>query len=380
MEFQQIQEINLIFVIIGNFLGISLGIFLLINKSVKNSANKYLGALMLGITTFFIPPFLYHYGLLEHFPHVVGLARLVPFLLGPLTYFYVRACTQQGFKMDRIAWLHFIPLVLEVLESLPIFMLSGPEKVAHHLNYLKTGATDYPFVLPLKTIYILTYFVISVRLVYQYRTHINNTTSAIDANFHRWLLLFIIILGFPLLGMAMFNFAQFKVYSPILLFLGFFSFYLSIYVAVLVKPQLFHAFPHQILPTKSNEKQKQKYESSKLKDFQKEAFVKKLKIYMATQKPFQQPELTLAQLSEAIKIPAHNLSQVINEKLNCNFLDFVNGYRVEDAKEKLVDAKFEHYTIVSVAFEAGFNSKSTFYAAFKKMTGMTPSKYRKGQG
>jgi len=76
MEFQQIQEINLIFVIIGNFLGISLGIFLLINKSVKNSANKYLGALMLGITTFFIPPFLYHYGLLEHFPHVVGLARL----------------------------------------------------------------------------------------------------------------------------------------------------------------------------------------------------------------------------------------------------------------------------------------------------------------
>ncbi len=377
MEFQQIQDINLIFVIIGNFIAISIGIFLLVNKSAKNKANKYLGALMLSINFFFLTPFLYRYNLLEQFPHVVGLPRLVPFLLAPLTYFYIRACTQKGFKLRPIDWLHFIPLLLEVWESLPIFTLSGPEKIAHHLNYLKTGAKDYPIVLLLKAIYVISYFAIAVKLIFRYKNHINNTTSAIDAAFHRWLLLFIIILCFPILGMASFNFGQFKVYSPILLFLGFLSFLLSIYIATLVKPQLFHAFPHQMLLPKSTEEQKQKYENSNLKDDQKEKYVETLQAYMIAHKPFHKADLTLAQLSEATNIPAHYLSQVVNEKLNCNFLDFINGYRVKAAQEMLVNPKLNQYTILSIAYDAGFNSKSTFYAAFKKTTGVTPSQYRK---
>ena len=97
---------------------------------------------------------------------------------------------------------------------------------------------------------------------------------------------------------------------------------------------------------------------------QKEKYLDKLTAFMENEKAYQSPELTLTQLSEQVKIPAHYLSQVINEKLDCNFLDFVNGYRVEDAKEKLIDPKFDHYTIVSVAYEAGFNSKSTFLYCF----------------
>ncbi|MFK7979943.1 MAG: helix-turn-helix domain-containing protein [Saprospiraceae bacterium] len=110
---------------------------------------------------------------------------------------------------------------------------------------------------------------------------------------------------------------------------------------------------------------------------QKDKYIKKLEGYMVVHKPHLEPELTLAQLSKQIKIPTHYLSQVINEKLACNFLDFVNRYRIEDAKQKLTDAKYSHYTIISIAYEAGFNAKSTFYAAFKKQTGMTPSQYRK---
>lgn len=89
--------------------------------------------------------------------------------------------------------------------------------------------------------------------------------------------------------------------------------------------------------------------------------------------------MTLAQLAEQVNIPAHYVSQVINEKLATSFLDFVNGYRVKAAQAKLIDPKLSHYTILSIAYEAGFNSKSTFYTAFKKVTGMTPSQYRKGK-
>ena len=82
-------------------------------------------------------------------------------------------------------------------------------------------------------------------------------------------------------------------------------------------------------------------------------------------------------LQKILISPKHYLSQIINEKLNCNFLDFINGYRIDDAKDKLLDENYEHFTILAIAYEVGFNSKSAFYTAFKKNTNSTPSQYRK---
>ena len=154
-------------------------------------------------------------------------------------------------------------------------------------------------------------------------------------------------------------------------------FIFSVFALILIKPELFQKYPHQMLLVESTEQKTQKYENSNLQEIQKERYVKKLIPFVETHKPFREPELTLAQLAEQVGIPAHHLSQVINEKLNCNFLDFINGYRIEDAKEKLVDSAFSHYTIIAIAYEVGFNSKTAFYSAFKKQTGTTPSSYRK---
>ena len=71
------------------------------------------------------------------------------------------------------------------------------------------------------------------------------------------------------------------------------------------------------------------------------------------------------------------LSQIINQKEGKNFFDFINHYRVEDVKEKLNDDAYSHFSILGVALEAGFKSKSTFNAVFKKMTGMTPSQFKR---
>ena len=73
---------------------------------------------------------------------------------------------------------------------------------------------------------------------------------------------------------------------------------------------------------------------------------------------------------------AHNLSQVINAKLGKNFYDFVNEYRVEEVKRRLRDPKYTNLKILAIGMDAGFNTKSTFNAFFKKHTGLTPSQYR----
>lgn len=377
MELELIQDLKLLFLVLGVFLAWTLGIFLVLNKSAKNKANRYLGILVLCISSFFMPRFLNRFGILEYFPHVIGLARIIPFLFGPLTYLYVRACTQQGFEMRRTLWLHFIPAFLMLLHCMPQLMISGAEKLMNHANFTRTGVVDYPWVWLLKVIHPMIYFALAVKLILNYRQYVSNTSSSIDNAFHRWLLVFIFILTLPIIGLLGFVFTKFGTFSIIMLSVGLVAFLVSIYIATLVKPQIFHAFPHQMPIPESTEEQKQKYENSRLQANQKDQYLEKLKTFMESEKFYQSPELTLAQLSEKVKIPSHYLSQVINEKLNCNFLDFVNSYRVEDAKEKLVDPKFAHYTILSVAYEAGFNSKSTFYAAFKKGTGMTPSKYRK---
>ena len=378
MEVDQIENIKLLISFLGIFLGITLGFFLLINESAKNSANRYLGVLLLVITLFFLPNFFALTGLLATFHYIIGIPRIIPFLFGPLTYLYVRSCTQKNFEMRPILWLHFIPAVLMLLNCWPELSASATEKLANQARFAQEGTVmDYTWIWLMKVIHPLIYFGLSIQLILLYRKHVSNSASSIDTAFHRWLLTFIFILSVPILGLLAFVFTEFGAFSIIGLALGLLTFLIAIYIATLVKPELFHAFPHQMPIPSSKEVQRQKYEHSNLQATQKEKYLTKLKKFMATDTPHLSPELTLAQLAEQVNIPSYYLSQVINEKLDCNFLDFINGYRIETAKALLIDDKFSHYTIVSIAYEAGFNSKSTFYTAFKKVVGRTPSQYRK---
>jgi AraC-like DNA-binding protein len=100
---------------------------------------------------------------------------------------------------------------------------------------------------------------------------------------------------------------------------------------------------------------------------------------MEVDKLYQEPELTLQQLASRLQLSVHHLSQAINDGLKKSFYDLVNGYRVEEAKRLLMDDKTVSYTILSIGFEAGFNSKTTFNTVFKKFTGLTPSDFRQLQ-
>lgn len=103
----------------------------------------------------------------------------------------------------------------------------------------------------------------------------------------------------------------------------------------------------------------------------------KLLKFMETERPYLDEELNLQKLSLLMDISTHQLSQTINQGLSTNFYKFVNAYRIEEVKKKLTDPEFEKYSILGIAFESGFNSKSTFNKIFKEETGMTPSEFKK---
>jgi len=107
----------------------------------------------------------------------------------------------------------------------------------------------------------------------------------------------------------------------------------------------------------------------------KPTFFWKIDNYVRTQKIYLQPTLSLHCIANTFGISEGYLSQLINHFSGQNFSTYINDLRVEEAKKKLVDSHFRHYTIVSIGLESGFNSKSAFYKAFKKKTGMTPTEY-----
>ncbi|MBW1298874.1 helix-turn-helix domain-containing protein [Aquimarina litoralis] len=106
-------------------------------------------------------------------------------------------------------------------------------------------------------------------------------------------------------------------------------------------------------------------------------YYKELEFLMKEAKIYHDPNLGLDSVAKKLKISSNYLSQLVNKLTGKNFADYINTFRVEDAKEKLRNHNFVNYTIIGIALESGFNSKSTFYSAFKKLTGISPSSYRK---
>lgn len=123
--------------------------------------------------------------------------------------------------------------------------------------------------------------------------------------------------------------------------------------------------------------EKEKYKRSGLKEGDAEVYLQRLLAFMEQEKPYLDAELTIYDLSAKINISKHHLTQILNNHLGKNFFTFINEYRIDEVKRKLADPAFDHLTILGIAFDCGFNSKSSFNNIFKQYTGFTPSEYKK---
>ncbi|MBX2871241.1 MAG: helix-turn-helix domain-containing protein [Saprospiraceae bacterium] len=155
-------------------------------------------------------------------------------------------------------------------------------------------------------------------------------------------------------------------------------FYVEPILRPLHKETRFQAVMRQILGDKpSFDFQKRKYKKSLLDPALLDQYKKQLEQLMQEQEPYLDPALSLRTLAEKMSIPPNQLSQLLNAGFDQNFSEYVNGYRLWAFKEKANDPSLRHLTILALAFDSGFNSKTVFNTFFKKSMGMTPSAYWK---
>ena len=151
---------------------------------------------------------------------------------------------------------------------------------------------------------------------------------------------------------------------------------LSIYAigySAISNPEIFKAIPEFELQSFELDKETPVNESRNSNQFPE--LKEKLLQYMDSNKPYLKSDLKISELADSLTVPYYQLSQLINDEFLVNFYDFINKYRVEEAKKLLIEDR-NNYKILAIAYEVGFNSKATFNRVFKKFTDLTPSEFK----
>ncbi len=359
--------------VIASFLSVSLGCFLLFIKSKPNRANVFLGLLLITYSLFFVPGFLDIIGLLDEIPHIIRLNFFAGTLVGPFTYLYCKASIHKESLIIKNHLTHFIPFLLSFIWFWPTLIKSGAEKLAIYNTTISEGSVpESRFILILLSTLTLLYTITSIRMVLKYLRHVKNMSSNFDPSFHRWLLFLSFTLLIPIIVVLIVILTKTTILSILTSILTLASFIIIIYITLTLRPKFFHHIPNQIQIVKK----RSKYLNSALKENQKSRYQEKILSFMDHHKPYLNPELTINIFSKQLDISSHYVSQIVNETIGMTFLDFVNHYRIEEVKTKLADNNMNHFTIMTLAYESGFNSKTAFYSTFKKSMNQTPSQFR----
>jgi len=260
--------------------------------------------------------------------------------------------------------------VLCALYYLPLYLGSRE----HKLDYITDALQNYPptewrirsLLLLLQS---LPYLVLAVSMFMAHNRKTKDSSSPIARLHLLWLRIFMIMI-LTTAGAGVFRLVfNFRAETMLLVPLCF---------SVIVYVAGYMALKHpEALTGVDDPAPSKKYEKSNLTPERAEAYLKKLLHVMKTERPYVDGSLTLQKLADRLSIPVNHLSQVINERLGQNFFDFINSYRVKEAQELLIDAAKKHYTVIAIAEEVGFSSKSAFNAVFKKHVKMTPSQFRR---
>ena len=359
--------------------------FLLLSKKDKAKADKVLAVWMFLIGLHLFLYYMHYSGLDTEYPVTIGIVFPFPLLHGPLLFLYVSSLTNQ--PRNRLLLLHFIPALLMYLYLISFFVLPATEKIA----IMDSNGAGYELFNMIKVIAIIfsgvAYVIISQILLHRHRKNIKEQFSAIEKINLNWLQFVILGICFIWVVVICSNFfpAELKkvdsdiyVFSAVVLFvcfLGFFGLRQTQVFAVQAMP--LPSLQDKQPPYSSEERDIEKYAKSGLKDTDAEQLQKKLNEYMKLEKPYLNSELSLSRLGTSFGVHSNYLSQVINERESKNFYDYINSYRINEFKQMVADPKKKNLSILALAYECGFNSKSAFNNCFKKFTNQTPSEFMK---
>lgn len=356
--------------------------FLLLSKPEKTLPDKILAFWMFIFGIHLFSFFIFSRGYWDTYPILSGFHHPLPLLHGPLLYLYVRYSVGRERSLRWKDGMHFLPALGFYLYLTPFFFLYSPEK----RRMINSGLIDdYSFFIVVSLVAFIisvsAYSVASYRLLNRYQDLANTNFAYRQSIDLQWLKKFIwgigLIFSIAILLAVFQEWLKFDFgfntdiifYTLLILFI----FYLG--YSGIMHQGIFSAAVNvdQLVEPKSTGE----YKHSGLKE--KDALVihQQLQKLMETKKPYLEPKLSLNELAEYLDISPNHLSQVINQYEGKNFYDYINKYRVEEFKKRALTPVNQNYSILAIALDSGFNSKSSFNQVFKKMVGKTPSQYLK---
>ena len=362
--------------LLASIQGVLLSLVLLFRKE-NHSANIFLSLGILALSSELFASVYYSKGWYQTFIHFSGLTSPMPLSYGPLFYFYAKFLTKEHEKFSLKNLLHFLPFISAYIILSPVFFYPASEKLAFVQKAI-TG--NQPLIFDIMEIVIpiqgLIYTVLMTVLVLNYNKEIKERYSNIEKINLDWLkyLTFSMILCWSIAALSRITifFIDASLEFEIVLHTSISVLIYTIGYMNLNQPEIFTKRCEEEI----NENVPEKYKKSGLDSLTAEEIKNKLLGAMEKQKPYLDGDLTLLKLAEIVSVSEHHLSEVINSKLNKTYYDFINEYRVEEFKDKLKDPSTRNYNLLSIAFESGFKSKTSFNTIFKKYTNQTPSEYK----
>lgn len=316
----------------------------------------------------------------------------ISLLFGPSLLYYFNLMLGRKVVFQNKQVLHLVPSLVVGIIGLSLISLNTQERDAL-LDRIRAGTDDMSNILSLVLlIHILSYLFMSWKMQQQHFKDVTSFYTDLEHTKYRWVKLFISsLIGINVLFILCYLlpalFAPHLMMYTDLMVTPFLTFLIYLFIMItgfnnqaVFSDTEYTAYANGLVPFNAYVKETEegkKYGNAALKEEVLTDIEERLQKILKEQKPYLDKELSINKLSESIGISSHQLSQFINRTYEKNFYDFVNFYRVEETKSLLIDPSNGHFKIEAIGEAAGFNSRATFFSVFKKVTGMTPSAFRK---
>ncbi|MCB9316373.1 MAG: helix-turn-helix domain-containing protein [Lewinellaceae bacterium] len=347
----------------GGFVALAL----LMRKRGQRLANRLLAVLLLMFSFTLFEYVMYWTNYIFRFMHLANLSAQLPYLFGPLVYLYLRTIYEQRPLSRRDLW-HLLPFVIAVMLYLPWLMLDAATKAA-----ITTGKAGFPIsriilqlLLWARVAHLFGYAVWNAWYLHQ-QPRVGKTArwARLINGFYLGFLLaytsYFVLIRFPFFSLAW----DYHISATMTAFI-----YLIAYAGY-VQPAVFDGFDF------TDPGAPVKYKNSSLTEEAGRSLLKKLTELMVQEQLYRNPELNLDALANSLDASKHHVSQIINEHIGLSFFEYINQLRIEDAKQLLAETSRSDLHVIEVAYAVGFNNKVSFNNAFKRLTGMTPTAFRK---
>ncbi|MCE7062465.1 AraC family transcriptional regulator [Dyadobacter sp. CY343] len=370
-----------VFMLLGWVQGLILAFFFLSHFSRNRLPNLFLGILILGMSLVVCDVWLGYTNLMFHVIWLNDATEPLNLIMAPMAYLYIRTSVTN--RSDKFVWLHFLPFALYlVYMCIMVYPQSNAFKYHCYMDSFHPERADIPytyygnkwmffpkgniinFTLISMAVYnVATFFFLKSTFAGQGRSFFSKEKDKLS--WYRDIYLLLLVLGIIF----------FAVRTTFPNDLG--DHFIAAFIGIIIYVTGFSVLRRSLFFQETRTRSVKKYEKSSLTEEIQSNTLRKLEEVMQKEKLFLDPSFSMPVLAKRLGISTHHLSQILNEEVGQNFFDFLATYRIREAQRILSNGESNFIKIEEIAQMVGYNSKSAFNTAFRKITGATPSEFKK---